>query len=259
MVLPKNLARRLIDPDVIAQTLAHLVDAVQAFQQRQRHDHLGGLPEHFLQFTAQQQIEQLVRAAQFDIRLDHDGIVGLDQRIEEFHQRDGLLRGISLGEIVAGEHLRHRHMRGETDHLLEAHRRKPLRIEPDFRFGRVENFEHLFFIGLGVGLDLFLGQGFSRLRTARGIADHAGKIADDKHHRVSAVLKFAQLVQPDHMPQMDVGRGGIGAVFDAERAAFLPADFQFGPQIVRRMQIDRPRGQSLKYLFHVHNGLPFFD
>ena len=86
--------------------LRHLLHAVEAFEQRHGQHDLRRLAVVFLQAAAHQQVELLVGAAELDVGLQRHRVVALHQRIQELVDRDRLLRGVALGEIVALEHAR---------------------------------------------------------------------------------------------------------------------------------------------------------
>jgi hypothetical protein len=114
--LAENLGRRLGDADVVAQGFRHLVDAVEAFQQGHHQNALRRLAVVLLQFAANQQIEFLVRATQFDVRFHGHRVIALAKGIEKLVNGDGLAAGIALGKIVALQHARHRVARRKLDH-----------------------------------------------------------------------------------------------------------------------------------------------
>ena len=90
MSLPNIASRRLGDADVIAQRLRHLVHAVEALEQRHRHDDLRLLAIGLLQLAADQQIELLIGAAELDIGLQRHRVVALHERIQELVDGDRL-------------------------------------------------------------------------------------------------------------------------------------------------------------------------
>jgi hypothetical protein len=51
-------------------------------------------------------------------------------------------------------------------------------------------------------------------------------VPDDQHDLVAEILEFTQLSQADRVSEMNVRRGGIEALFHAERAALPRADPQ---------------------------------
>ncbi len=81
--------------------LAHLVDAVQADQQRHCDDALRFLAVLALQFAAYEQVESLIGTAKFHIGLKGDGVVALHQRVKQLMHGDRCLFGKTLGKVVA--------------------------------------------------------------------------------------------------------------------------------------------------------------
>src|SRR2546427_1758533 len=65
--LPIHLVGRFGDADRIAQRLAHLLHAVEPYQQWRQHHHLRLLAELSLQIPAHQVVELLISASQFNI------------------------------------------------------------------------------------------------------------------------------------------------------------------------------------------------
>ena len=72
--------------DVVAQRLAHLLDAVGADQQRHGEHGLRRLAARALQLAADQVVERLVGAAELDVGPDLDRVDALQQRVEELRQ-----------------------------------------------------------------------------------------------------------------------------------------------------------------------------
>ena len=72
-------------------------------------------------------------------------------------------------------------------------------------------------VGLGVGLDLLLGEGRAGGVAARRVADKRGAVADDERDLVAQVLELAHLAQGDGVAKVKVGAGGIDAQLDVER------------------------------------------
>jgi hypothetical protein len=103
-----------------------------------------------LQATTHQQVEFLVGTAEFDVRFQGDRVVALHQRIQEFVDRDRLLRRIALGEIIAFEHACNRVLRGQLDHVGRGHLSEPFAVETHFGALAIEHLEHLLGIGLRV-------------------------------------------------------------------------------------------------------------
>ena len=89
---------------------------------------LAGL---LLEVAAHQQVEQLVGAAELHVGLDLDGVVRLEQRVEELHQRDRGPPSLALGEVVALEHPGDRDVRGEVEGRLPCRDAEPVRVVVD--------------------------------------------------------------------------------------------------------------------------------
>src|SRR5207302_10915601 len=53
----------------------------------------------------------------------------------------------------------------------------------------------------------------------RGVADHAGEVADQELHLVAQLLEMPQLVDHHGVPQVEVGRRRVEAELDAQLAA----------------------------------------
>ena len=86
--LAELLAGRLVDPDVVAERLRHLLLAVEADEQRRREHDLRLLAGALLQMAAHDEVEELVGAAELDVGADLDRVHALQQRVQELHQRD---------------------------------------------------------------------------------------------------------------------------------------------------------------------------
>ena len=65
--LAEHLLRRILDRNVVAERLRHLLDAVEPFEQGKGHHHLGLELVLAHQVAAHQQVEELVGPAEFDI------------------------------------------------------------------------------------------------------------------------------------------------------------------------------------------------
>ena len=92
---------------------------------------------------------------------------------------------------------------------------------------RIENLVYLLLVGLRVLGDLFLREMLPRLGLARGIADHAGEIADQKGHLVAQFLELAHLVQEHGVTKVNVRRRGIETRLDAQRLSRRDRPLQF--------------------------------
>jgi hypothetical protein len=185
-----------------------------------RHD-LRRLADILLQLPADQQVELLVGAAEFDVGLQGDRVVALHQRIQELMDRDRLSTFIALVEIVALEHARDRVLRRQLDHVGSAHRAEPFRVEAQFGALAIEHLVDLGRVGFGVRLHVLARERLARCILAARIADHAGEVADQENHLMSQILELAHLVEQHRVAEMQVRRGRIEAGLDPQRAAEL--------------------------------------
>jgi hypothetical protein len=128
--------------------------AVRAFEQRHDDADLRLLFVFALQISSHQQIELLIRAAEFDIRFERDRIVSLHERVEQFMQRDGFLFRQPLLKIVALQNLFDRDVHGQTDEAFRAELVHPFRVETNFGLRGIEQFVNLLLVSLGVRVDL---------------------------------------------------------------------------------------------------------
>jgi hypothetical protein len=141
--------------------------------------------------------------------------------IEELVDGNRLAGLVTLGEVITLEHARHGVVGRETHHVGGGQRRQPARIEVDARALAVEDLEYLRLVGAGVVLDLGEGQRRARGIASGGIADHPGKVADQKGDLVPVLLELAHLVEQHRVPEMQVGRRRIEPRLDAQRRAAL--------------------------------------
>jgi hypothetical protein len=159
--------------------------AVGSHQDGQRQADLRPLSEGLLEFAAGHQVEELLRPADLHVRLQGHGIVGLHQRVEELVQPDGIALGVALGEVLAGQELLHREVRGQPDEIGEGQRGQPVGVVAHLGLVGVQDFERLLCVSLR-----FLGYLFERLLGASavlvaGIADESGEGADEKDNLVA--------------------------------------------------------------------------
>ena len=117
---------------------------------------------------------------------------------------DGLARGITLAEIIPFQHTRHSVFGGQLHQASGAEFLHPTGIEFDACPARIKDLEDLFFIGCSIPPNLFRRERFARQVLAAGIADHAGKVADEDNRLVAKLLKLAQLVDEHRVAQMQV-------------------------------------------------------
>ncbi len=166
-------------------------------------------------------MNRLIRAAQFHVAVEHHRIVALRQRIQEFVHRNRRAVFQAFREIVAFQNAGHGILRAQADHVLELQLVEPLAIEADFGFARVQNFEDLSLVSLGVAIDIGARHRRPRDVAAGGVADHAGHIADQKNDGVTQILKVFHLAQQHGVAQVQIRSGGIESGFHAQRTAGL--------------------------------------
>ena len=99
--LPEHFPRRLGDADSVAQALAHLLDAVEACQDGEHHGHLLVLALLVLEIATDEDIEELVGASEFNIRLDHHRIPSLHDRVLDLMGAHGKSLVDPLSKILA--------------------------------------------------------------------------------------------------------------------------------------------------------------
>src|SRR6185436_872981 len=107
------------EPDAgLGLRLAHLL-AVEALEQVIDEEVLRPLTQLLLQLATGQDVEELVGAADLDVRLDRDRVVRLQQRVEEILYRDRRLLLEPLAEFLTLKHLLRREARREVDDVLQ--------------------------------------------------------------------------------------------------------------------------------------------
>src|SRR5262249_8112016 len=146
------------DADVVAEALAHAAHAVEAAQDRQRHADLRFLAGVALQVAADHQAEQLLAAAQLDVRTDLHAVEALHQRVQALVQPNGRAGLEALGEIVALQHALHGDLAGQRQHVEELKAFEPVAVVGDLGALDVDDLANLREVILGVGLDLLLRQ-----------------------------------------------------------------------------------------------------
>ena len=86
--LAEHLVGSLRDAHVVAERLAHLLDAVEALEERHGHGDLRGLIPRALELPPHEQVEELIGPPQLDVGLHRDRVVALQERVHELHDRD---------------------------------------------------------------------------------------------------------------------------------------------------------------------------
>ncbi len=166
--------------------------------------------------AADEVVEKLVRAADFDVAPHFDGIAPLQERIQKFDDGNRRFRGVALGEVVAFEHPRDGHLAGKLQRVEHRHFAEPLAVAAHFGLFGIENFERLVEVGFRVLVDFLFRQNRASGGTTGRIADARREVADDEHRLVTELLKLAQLVEDDHVPEREVGARRIDAELHAE-------------------------------------------
>ena len=221
--------RVFLEANGVAEALAHLLNPVEAHEDRQQQPELGALVEMALQITAHGHIEFLVGAAEFHIGIDGHRVVALEQRVEEFMQGNGRAAAVALGEILFGQHLAHGGGAQQANHLGQVQISQPFAVAAHLKAAGRFKVEQGLLLGLPlaqlgqiggrIGLHLFSGELHAGCAFAGGITNARSEIANDQHRRVARVLESPQLAEQDAVAQVDVAAGGVDAQFDAQRPA----------------------------------------
>ena len=246
--LAEHLGGRLADADVVAEALAHLLDAVQPLEQRHG--------EHDLRFevvlahdvAADEQVELLVGAAHLDVGFQRDAVVGLRQRVEDLVHEDGDTALEARLEVVALEHAGDGVARGQLDEALRSQLAQPAAVEVDDCLVGIEDLEDLLLVGLGVGLEFLARHRRAQLVAAAGVADHAGEVADQEDDLVAEVLEVAHLAQDHRVAEVQVGRGRVEADLDLQLAAGLAALLEALREVLARDQVHGAAGEVVELL-----------
>ncbi len=209
----------LAESDVVAVAFGHFFDAVEAFEEGDGDGDLGGLTGVFLEVAADEEVEELVGAAEFDVGADFDGVPALHDGVLDFVEADFAAGFDAIAEVFALEHLLEGDAAVEADHFGEGHLAKPGAVVDDFGAVAVEDFEDLIGVSAGVVEDLRVGEGGAGGGAAGGVADHGGEVADDEDRGVAEFLKLAQLFQGHAVAEVEVGGGGVGTELDAQGTA----------------------------------------
>ncbi len=161
----------------------------------------------------------MIGAAEFDIGAEGDRIIALDERVEQLVDADWDSALKPFGEVVALHHLGEGHLGGEPDKLLRSEAVHPTGVEVDPCPIGIEQLEDLLLVGLGVGVDLFPGQGGTGRVAARWIPDQGGEVPDQEDHFVAQLLKVAHLPDQHGMAQMQIRCRWVEARLDTQRLA----------------------------------------
>ncbi len=235
--LAELLRGGLPDADPVAQRLAHLLHAVRADQQRHGDDDLRREPRVPLERTADQVVVGLVGTTELDVGVDRDGVVPLQQRVEELHQADGPALPVPAGEVVTFEQLGNGKGGGGGQEVLQRQLLQPLRVAADLHPVRVEDAHHLVEVLVRVGDRLLGGQHLARGRFAGRVPHPAGEVPDDQDGGVPEILELAQFAEHDSMAEGQLRAGRVDPELHPQRPVLPGGLRQLGPQPVDRQDL----------------------
>ena len=161
-------------------------------------------------------------------------------------QGDGAAVLVALVEVLALEDAGDVELAHEAEHLGEVERLQPLAVVDDGGAFGIEHLHSLLDVGLGVGLDLFLGEGRAGGVAAGRIADQRGAVADDEGYAMAEVLELAHLAQRHGMAEVQVGGGGVDAELDVQRHALG----ELRLELLHRHDLHGSRGDDLQLFFN---------
>ena len=188
--LAEHFAGHFGDAHVIAQALGHFALAIEPHQDGHGQDHLLGLIELALNFASHQQIEFLLGGAQLHIGLEHHGIVGHQQRIEQLVNGDGLIACQARAKVFVLQHPCQAVFSAQPHNIVAGELSQPFAVVANFGFSRVQNFVHLREVGFCVFLHLLGRERGTRLGLSGRVAHQRGKISHQENRRVPQVLKM---------------------------------------------------------------------
>ena len=136
-------------------------------------------------------------------------------------QGDGGVGLVALREVVTLEDAGDRELGAQLQQALQIELEDPVRVVDDGGLLGVEHVERLLDVGLGVGLDLLLGELGTRRVLAGRIADERRAVADDEGDAMAQILELAHLAQRHRVAEMQIGAGGVHTQLDVERLAPL--------------------------------------
>lgn len=134
------------------------MNAIEADEEGHAEDDLFGHVGIFLEGSTDEEVEELIGAAELDVCLDHDGVVALDEWVEEFDDGDRGARFVAFIEVITFEHTSDGHFAGEIEGVAEGHFIEPFAVVADFCFCFIEDFENLVEVGLGIYFNIVCGE-----------------------------------------------------------------------------------------------------
>ena len=195
----------------------------------------------FLDVAANEQIEGLIRPSKFEVRLDRDRVIGLEQWVEQLVHSDRPALLGALGEIFAGQHPGHRVPARQLHDILQMHLVEPFGLKADLGLRLIQDFPGLVEVGLRRLVDLRLGELWPRDILARGVTDTRGPVADDQNGPVAALLVAPQRPQYDRVAEVNVRPGWVETELDAQLFAKLDAT----PQVFAIVDLHRAGGHRI--------------
>ena len=125
---------------------------------------------------------------------------------------------VAAGKVVALEHLRDGHHARQPDHVGEAEAGEPLAVAAHLGSLGNEDLQRLLEVGLGVPVDLLVGEHRDARSTGRTGRRSGRVVADDEHARVALVLERTHALQRDPTTDVDVRRRDVDTELDAKGA-----------------------------------------
>ena len=214
-----------------------------AEQERRRQGDLGLEAVGLHDVAAREQVVELVGAAQLDVRLDRDRVVGLHERVEELGDRDRLIRRVALREVVALEQARHGGRSRQAQHRGEVELAQPFAVEAHLEPRRVVVDEELRLleVALRVRVDLLVGEHRPLGGPTRRVADPGRVVADDEHPDVAGVLERPHALERDRVTDVHLGGGDVDPELHPER----PSEPELALELTRGEHVDGVARQAL--------------
>ena len=132
-----------------------------------------------------------------------------------------MILGEAAGEVVALEELGDGKLAGQSYHVGQAERPKPVALPSDFGAVAVHYLEELREVGLGVLNDLLVGEHGPRGGSSRRIADLRRPVSHDDNNRMPEFLQLPQLAKAHRMAQVDIRRGRVEPHLQTQRVALF--------------------------------------
>ena len=137
-----------------------------------------------------QEVEFLVRTAQFDVAFQRHRVVSLHKWVEELRYADRVPLTVALLEVIAFQHARHRRSVGQIKTVCEGHGIKPFAVAAKLCLFFIKDFKDLVLECLGVFPNLLLGQSDPGFASLGRVADTSCEIADKKDGNMPKILKM---------------------------------------------------------------------